>query len=271
MVDFAEPVEGNELADPYTGTVTFNATSASAPGLPDSAHTTLAAGTPVTIPVTVTNNGPEPEDFFVDPRLDTDTSLTLAPLTASTVSLPPTNEPEWVVPTETSGILVSQSSTVPAMFDFGTAPGDPDLWSTSGTAGGLCADTETGSYSPTGGTLSQGIWFADPSECGPYPAAAPAGTATITGTVTTRAFDPAVTSTTGDLWTTASTGAFTDTPIVIGPGASATINVTITPSAAAGTVVKGTLYVDDELAAIPPYSDISGDELSALPYEYTVG
>jgi hypothetical protein len=47
--------------------------------------------------------------------------------------------------------------------------------------------------------------------------------------------------------------------------------VTITPSAAAGTVVKGTLYVDDELAAIPPYSDISGDELSALPYEYKVG
>ena len=61
------------------------------------------------------------------------------------------------------------------------------------------------------------------------------------------------------------------TPVVIGPGASATIDVTITPSAAAGTVVRGTLYVDDELAAIPPYSDISGDELSALPYEYKVG
>jgi hypothetical protein len=272
VVDFAEPIEGNELADPYTGTVRFNATRASAPGLPDSARTTLAAGTPVTIPVTVTNNGPEPEDFFVDPRLDTDTSLTLASLTSgSSVPLPPTSEPEWIVPTESSGIQVSQTSTVPAMFDYGTAPGDPDLWSTSGTAGGLCADTETGSYSPSGGALSAGVWFADPSECGPYPAPAPAGTATITGTVTTKAFDPAVTSSTGDLWTTASTGAFTDTPVVIGPGASATIDVTITPSAAAGTVVKGTLYVDDELAAIPPYSDTSGDELSALPYEYTVG
>jgi hypothetical protein len=272
VVDFAEPIEGNELADPYTGTVRFNATRASAPGLPDSARTTLAAGTPVTIPVTVTNNGPEPEDFFVDPRLDTDTSLTLASLTSgSSVPLPPTSEPEWIVPTESSGIQVSQTSTVPAMFDYGIAPGDPDLWSTSGTAGGLCADTETGSYSPSGGALSAGVWFADPSECGPYPAPAPAGTATITGTVTTKAFDPAVTSTTGDLWTTASTGAFTDTPVVIGPGASATIDVTITPSAAAGTVVKGTLYVDDELAAIPPYSDTSGDELSALPYEYTVG
>jgi hypothetical protein len=271
VVDFAEPIEGNELADPYTGTVRFNATRARAPGLPDSAGTRLAAGKPVTIPVTVTNNGPEPEDFFVDPRLDTDTSLTLASLSASTVPLPPTITPEWILPTETSGILVSQSSTVPAMFDFGTAPGDPDLWSTSGTAGGLCADTETGSYSPSGGTLAAGVWYANPSECGPYPAAAPAGTATVTATVTTKAFDPAVTSTTGDLWTTASTGAFTDTPIVIGPGASATIDVTITPSAASGTVVKGTLFVDDELAAIPPYSQISGDELSALPYEYKVG
>jgi hypothetical protein len=60
-------------------------------------------------------------------------------------------------------------------------------------------------------------------------------------------------------------------PIVIAPGASVTINVTITPSAASGTVVKGTLYVDDVLAAIPPYSQLSGDELGALPYEYTVG
>ena len=271
VVAFTEPVEGNELADPYTGSVTFNATRASAAGLPDSASTTLAAGKPVTIPVRVTNNGPEPEDFFIDPRLNADTSLTLRSLTASTIPLPPTNEPEWIVPTQTSGIQISQTSTLPAMFDFGPFSGDPDSVSTSGTAGGLCADTETGSVSPSGGTLSQGGWFALPSECGPYPATAPAGSATVTATVTTKAFDPAVTSATGDLWTAASTGTFTDTPIVIGPGASATIDVTITPSAAAGTVVKGTLYVDDELAAIPPYGQISGDELSALPYEYKVG
>jgi hypothetical protein len=272
VVAFTEPVEGNELADPYTGSITFNATSASAAGLPDSAHTTLAAGTPVTIPVTVTNNGPEPEDFFIDPRLDTETTLTLAPLTASTIPLPPTNEPEWIVPTETSGIQVSQTSSLPAMFDFGPFAGDPDTASTNtGGTAGLCGDTATGSVSPPGGTVSQGGWFALPSECGPYPGPAPAGTATVTATVITRAFDPAVTSVTGDLWTTASTGTFTNSAVVIGPGQSATIDVTITPSAAAGTVVKGTLFVDDELAAIPPYGQISGDELSALPYEYKVG
>ena len=271
VVAFTEPVEGNELADPYTGSIRFNTTRASAAGLPDSARTTLAAGKAVTIPVTVTNNGPEPEDFFIDPRLDTDTSLTLAPLTASTVALPASNEPEWLVPTETSGIQVSQTSSLPAMFDFGPFSGDPDSASASGTAGELCGDTATGSVTPSGGTVSQGGWYALPSECGPYPAAAPAGTATVTATVTTKAFDPAVTSVTGDLWATAGTGTFTNSAVVIGPGQSAAIDVTITPSAAAGTVVRGALYVDDELAAIPPYGQISGDELSALPYEYTVG
>lgn len=46
--------------------------------------------------------------------------------------------------------------------------------------------------------------------------------------------------------------------------------MTITPSAAPGTVVKGTLYVDDLQGPVPPYGQASGDELVALPYEYTV-
>ena len=60
-------------------------------------------------------------------------------------------------------------------------------------------------------------------------------------------------------------------PVVINPGQTATINVTITPSAASGTVVSGDLYVDDFLSDVPPYGQQGGDELAALPYEYTVG
>ncbi|HUN37547.1 MAG TPA: hypothetical protein VMU95_36585 [Trebonia sp.] len=272
IVDFAEQVEGNEVSEPYTGSVKFNLSSASAARLPDSTRTTLAPGTPVTVPVTVTNNGPEPEDFFIDPRLDSDTSLTLASLTGTSFTLPPTGPPaEWIVPTESSNIQVTQSSTVPGMFDLGTFVGDPDLASTGTTPGSLCSTSEYSADFPSGGTVTAGGWYAQPTECGPYTAPVPSGTATVNATVTTKAFDPAVTSTTGDLWTVAQTGAFDDTPVVIAPGASATINVTITPSAAAGTVVKGTLYVDDELAGIPPYGQFSGDEVGALPYEYKVG
>jgi len=273
LIDFADPIEGNELSDPYTGTVQFNSTSASASGLPDSARTVLAAGTPVTVPVTITNNGTEPEDFFFDARLNSYTSLTLGSLTGNSFALPPTGAPaEFIVPTETSGLTVTQASTVPAMFDFGTFVGDPDEWSYSATFGKLCSTSSLGLMYPFGGVVAPGAWYAQPAECGPYATTAPSGTATVTATVITKAFDPAVTyGSLSDDWASFAAGQIAVSAYVIGPGQSATLPVTITPSAAAGTVVKGTLYVDDLLAAIPPYSQLSGDELAALPYEYKVG
>lgn len=48
--------------------------------------------------------------------------------------------------------------------------------------------------------------------------------------------------------------------------------MTITPSGASGTVVKGTLYVDDFASDVPPpaYGQFTGDELAAFPYNYTI-
>jgi hypothetical protein len=89
--------------------------------------------------------------------------------------------------------------------------------------------------------------------------------------VTAKAFDGQVTSDTGDLELAAINPATTFSPIVINPGQSATVNVTITPSGSPGTQVTGTLYVDDFLTNVPPYGQQGANELAAIPYAYTTG
>lgn len=158
------------------------------------------------------------------------------------------------------------------MFDVSPFNGDPDVASASSGPGPLCADSKSASYSPPGGTVTAGLWEAGPTECGPYSGPAPAGTADISATAVTKAFDPAVTSPTGDLWLASTNPAAAFSPIVIDPGKTATVDVTITPSGAAGTVVQGTLYVDDFTSDVPPpaYGQQAGDELAGLPYAYAI-
>ena len=179
IVDFAEPVVGNEVsAAVHRATSGSTTSSVSAAGLPDSASTTLAAGTPVTVPVTITNNGAAPEDFFVDPRLNTSTTRGARPAGSRPpgLSLPLTVQPPTVlVPTQTSGVSVSQTSSLPTMFDFSPSAGDPDLASSASGTGPLCSTAPSVSYAPAGGTVTAGIWASAPTECGPYPAPAPGG------------------------------------------------------------------------------------------------
>ena len=100
------------------------------------------------------------------------------------------------------------------------------------------------------------------------------GTASMTAT--TAAFDPAVTAPTGDLWLGSTDPDATFAPYVVQPGQSVTIPVTITPSGKAGTVVSGTLYVDD--SSMFSYAPLGGQggapmgsDVAAFPYSYTIG
>jgi hypothetical protein len=94
----------------------------------------------------------------------------------------------------------------------------------------------------------------------------------MTLTATTKAFDPAVTTDGGDLWTSAFDLSVLNTfnPVIINPGQTAVINVTIVPAGPSGTVVSGNLYINDFIGGVPPYGETAGDELAALPYTYTI-
>lgn len=265
VVDLASPVVGDEVSQPFSGNILFNNVTVKAAGLPQAPGHHLAAGTSYTYEVSVTNNGAQTGYFFIDPRLNSYTTLYLAALDqASGLSLPLTGAaPLWVVPTETSSVSVTATASLPIKFDFGPIAGDPDIASDAGT-------TATGSYTPAGGRVAQGLWQAIPDEIGPYTTSATPGTASMSMQTTTLAFDSTVSSSTGDLWLAAVNNTTTFSPQVINPGQTATINVTITPEGTSGTVVSGVLYVDVFLNDVAPYGQQSGDELTAIPYEYTI-
>jgi hypothetical protein len=272
------------VADPFTGTISFTpAGRLAAPALPDSAATTLPAAAADTIPVTITNTGTAPEDYFLDPRLATTTTMTLAPLTpglsngsnTSTLPLGPAGPPEYWVPSHTTSVTVRQTSTVPAMTDLSPYSGDPDVSSAALSASSLCGASVAAAYGAAAGDVTSGLWQPGPTECGPYPTAAKSAKATDTVTVTSLAFDRAMSVQTGDLQQlTNGAGAYTKVSIDIvelKPGASVTVNVTITPSGPVGTVVSGTLYLDDVATSLAPDADTTASEVAALPYSYTIG
>jgi hypothetical protein len=156
---------------------------------------------------------------------------------------------------------------LPVEFDYGPITGDPDLLAPS-----TGADRAAGSYAPSGGTVTPGIWQAVPAELlGPYRRPAPSGFVKMHLTATTKSFDPAVTSATSDFWLYSSEPTLFFYPVTIRPGETNFIYVTITPSGTPGTVVSGKLYVDDYLDDLPPDGRKTGNELAAIPYSYTVG
>jgi len=271
VIDFFNTVSGTAVSQPFTVTMNDTPVSASASGLPDSASTTLTAGAPVTVDVKVTNNGTSPEAYFVDARLSGSVSTPLAVQSTSTLTLPNLTGvvPTYLVPSQTTALNSTVSSTKPLFFDFTYNFGDPDVISDVGK-------TATASLSST--SIADGDWTITPFLEGPTGKKAAASvTATTSMTATTAPFDPTVSSPTGDLWLGSVNASNTFTPTVVNPGQSVTIPVTITPAGTSGTVVTGTLYLDDSSVVpnIVTFNDLSingpeGSEVAAFPYSYTI-
>jgi hypothetical protein len=284
IADFSAPTPGTEVSDPFTGRVTFAAAGKEAAALP--AGATLAPGKADTIGVTITNNGTAPADYFLDPRLAATTTMKLAPLDdglsagSNTAALPLgafVGPPAYFVPSLSKSITVRQTSTVPAMTDLSPSMADPGVASVPGLVktGSLCHFNVSAGYTAPGSELTPGLWTTNPTECGPFAQAAKSGKATDTVTVRSRAFDPAMTVATGDLMQAAEDAtAFATVSadlVEVAPGASVTVNVTIKPAGKAGTVVRGTLYLDDIATGVPPGNLTGVAVVAALPYSYTIG
>jgi hypothetical protein len=261
VVDITNPVGGNALSVPYTGRITFATPRVQISGLPRSASTVIRAGRSRTATITVRNDGPASEDLFLDPRLPGRQAFSLLALTPdANIDFPlpaGTVPPIYLVPTQTDELDAAAEATQPVTFDFGF--GDPDIAAIS--------QGKTAAAHYAAPEVTPGLWDIAPVPVGPFTAPAPKGTVSTGLVAHTRAFDLDATTSTGDVWK----GVVDATDpgfhlATVAPGEKAKMTVTFTPTGRKGQVVRGTLFVDDF-----SFELLFGNELLAIPYEYTVG
>ncbi|WP_416966849.1 S8 family peptidase [Streptomyces sp. 4F14] len=257
IVGLPDAVSGKAFSQQVTGKVRFDAVTASAPGLPDSPSRVLKRGSSLTVPIRVVNSGPAVRDYFLDPRLDTMTQVSAFEYGDDKSGTGKINEggPAWNVPSHTTGLVATAGADRPVDLDLYPWTGAPAVFGQPGPDGTTVATA-------TAGELAAGQWTTDVTDRGPFTdKPAGEGTAKVTLTATTQAFDPAAKASTGDYWDPA---ADFDSDRAA-PGKTATMHLTLTPTAPTGTVVHGIVYVD----TVSPF--VAGSELIGIPYTYTVG
>jgi hypothetical protein len=254
------PVGGNAVSVPFTGSVSLQPFPIKVSGVPDSAHTRIPAGGSTSATVKVTNAGNTDLQLFLDPRLDQRQLYSLTPITQATgVALPVSLDapPEFLVPTQTNLLLASAQGSAPLTVDWGF--GDPDLLMAS------FGDNATGAFAAS--EVTNGVWFITPALTGPIAPDGQTGTVDTGLAGRTRVFDTSVSSPTGDpllqyVDPTADPGA----PIDLAPGQTTKVPVTFTASGRRGSVVSGDLFVDDY-----QFNTAQTNELGDIPYQYKVG
>ncbi len=276
IVDFNQPVAGNEVSESFSGHIRFSSgVSVSTGGLPDSASTTLAPGSTHTFRVRIHNAGVAAEDFFLDPRLAASGTVSLLAAFPNPLTLPlsaATGFPqEWLVPTESSSVTITASdATAPVTFDASSALGDPDLFSELPTGGSN--DPAPLLFSGFGGTVTSGAWVAIPAlvAIDGFTTPAPSGaTVDLNATAQAREFDTTMTSSVGDFWLESvdASAPFRLYRINGSQTREITVTIKVPASATAGTVISGDVYVD----TIVPFVQAAGSETSVVPYTYTIG
>jgi hypothetical protein len=260
---------GNQTTLPFTARIGFNTARISAPALPNNAKVSLSAsGAPLTVPVQVTNTGALTRAYFADARLNA-TVVTQLPLQGcgSGGTTIPGACGAFIVPTQTSTAAFVAKAMVPISMDafnsVGTGvggTGSPDIFAKTiapFTVAALISEPE----------VPYSFWVDAPSQIGPYGSAGaqpePVSTSAF---VLMQAFDPAVSASSGDFWVDLTLNTNTFNPLVLTPGATGVINVTITPDAGqVGNTVSGFIYIDTF-----DFNVFTGDETVRIPYSYTI-
>jgi hypothetical protein len=267
IVTFAPTVSGTALHEGFTVSLDQRAASVSASGVPNGKKISITH--PAVVKIKVTNTGTAPEAYFVDGRTDATTQYSLESLTSPEATAPLSldgNVPFYLVPSQTTVLtgLASTTGATPIQFDLGAPSGDPDV--ASGQGNNVNARV-------TGKPVTAGVWDLAPTVVGAFGATgAPTETVDTALIAKTQAFDPAVSSDTGDLWQAAIGGPISVSPIIVQPGKSATIPVIIAPIGVKGTTVSGVLYLDDDslfslFGGLAP----NANTVAAIPYSYTIG
>jgi hypothetical protein len=261
---------GNQTSLPFTARIGFNTAQVSAPSLPNLPSTMLSASsTPVTVDLQVTNTGAVTQAFFADARLST-LSVNALPIQpcplAATTTLPGTCG-VFYLPTEVNSVVFEAQSTSPIEMDaynssgFGVGgTGAPDIFAQPVGPHLIAASLSVPE-------VPYGIWVVSPSLIGPYGAGGAPTTPVLLGAlVLLQTFDTAVSADSGDLWADLTLGTNTFNPLILAPGATGTIKLTITPdSTQVGTTITGNVYID----TFGPLVN-TGDEVVKLPYSYTI-
>jgi hypothetical protein len=270
IVALTNPASGPLVGSALTGSIDFGAVSAAVGGLPQSTRTVIPIGQSRTAAITITNGSSIPQSYFLDARLNQTVTVQLTSLTRSqNIHLPlgvNAQIPQWIVPTDTTSLASTASATAPVTFDMspylgnfeGELNGDPQVGATSS------GDDATSSISAD--VLTPGDWNVDPALTGSFNKRSPGATVNLSVSATTLAFDGAVHTTYGDLWS----GGNLVSPVIVGPGQTITLYATITPTAAGP--VDGTLFVDTATDISPFGQPVPvGDQVAAIPYAYTAG
>jgi hypothetical protein len=260
---------GNQTSLPFSARIAFNAAKMSAPGLPTAGEQLSASGKPLTVPVKVTNTGAVTAAFFADARLQTRTTTTLSGLPFCAVTTLPGTCTGFLLPTEVSDVVFTAQSAAPITMDAYNIQGygeaaytyAPDIYAKQVTPNTIAASLREPE-------IPYGTWVVDPALIGPYgPAGALTASVTTGARVTLLPFDRTVSATSGDYWADQTLGTSTYNPLVLAPGESGTITLTITPDPKqVGDTVEGYIFIDTYNTQVN-----LGDEVVRLPYRYTIG